>query len=145
MGVDAATEAVEELSVESQLDHARSADAVVRGHVVALRAAASNPMHEHDPQWWVATLAVDLVAVGEVPGVGDDGGEVDVQYANSLDRRWRDWPKPKAGQSGMWILHRSEGDEIQAEFQLMHPEDLQPSLLLDDLIGEAPDEGDDRP
>jgi hypothetical protein len=30
----------------------------------------------------------------------------------------------------------------------MHPEDLQPSLLLDDLIGEAADDdedGDDRP
>jgi hypothetical protein len=109
-GVDAVTEALEELAVESQLEHARSADAVVRGHVVALRAAASRPQNEHDPQWWVATLDVDLVALGDVPGVGDDGGNVDVQYANSLDRRWREWPKPKAGQSGMWILHRPEGD-----------------------------------
>ena len=79
--------------------------------------------------------------------MGDDGGELEVQYANSLDRRWRSWPKPKAGQSGMWILHRAEGDDTQAAFQLMHAEDLQPSLLLDDLIGEAPDddEGDERP
>jgi hypothetical protein len=145
---DAMTEAVDELAAESELEHARSADAVVRGHVVALRAAASSPQHEHDPQWWIATLDVDLVARGEVPGVGDEGGEVDVRYANSIDQRWRAWPKPKAGQSGMWILHRAEGEDAGAAFQLMHQDDLQPSLLLDDLIGEAPDDdeaGDDEP
>ena len=133
-----------ELAEESALEHARSADAVVRGHVIALRATASAPQHEHDPQWWVATLDVDVVAHGDVPGVGDEGGEVDVRYANSLDRRWRQWPKPKAGQSGMWVLHRVEEDGAEAPFQLMDPEDLQPSLLLDALLGEAAEEDEDE-
>jgi hypothetical protein len=139
-----ARRAVEELEEDAVREHAESADAVVRGHVIGLRAAASDPRREHDPHWWVATLDVDLVARGDA-----DEGELAVLYANSLDRRWRDWPKPKAGQSGMWILHTTEGDAEQwARFQLMHPEDLQPSVTIDDLLGEAPeedaDEGDDE-
>jgi hypothetical protein len=59
-------------------------------------------------------------------------GPLDVLYANSLDVRWRRWPKPKAGQGGMWILHRSAPEHAGlAAFTLMHPEDLQPSLQLD--------------
>jgi hypothetical protein len=145
MGVAPAAEAAAELAEEAELAHAKAADAVVRGHVIGLRAASSSPRHEHDAQWWVATLDVDLVAHGSVPGLDDEGGQIEVQYANSLDRRWRNWPKPKAGQSGMWVLHRAPGDETEAPFQLMHPEDLQPSLLLDALLGEATDEeeGDD--
>jgi hypothetical protein len=146
MGVAPVAEAVAALADEAEVAHAKAADAVVRGHVIGLRAAASSPQHEHDPQWWIATLDVDLVAHGNVPDLDDEGGEVEVQYANSLDRRWRSWPKPKAGQSGMWVLHRSPGDETDAPFQLMHAEDLQPSLLLDALLGEATEEeGDDEP
>jgi hypothetical protein len=119
--------------------HARAADAVVRGVVRALRALPGNPQHEHDPQYWLATFDVDVVALGDV-----EEGELDVLYANSLDRRWRAWPKPKAGESGMWILHRTEGDEKDlAGFVLRHPEDLQPSLELDELLGEAGDDDED--
>jgi hypothetical protein len=121
---------------DAAVEHARAADAVVRGSVIGLRAAQSNPQREHDPHWWVATLDVDVVAQGDV-----DEGRLEVVYANSIDRKWRAWPKPKAGQAGMWILHASDGDTAElARFQLMHPEDLQPSTLLDALLGEAPEE-----
>jgi hypothetical protein len=134
-----------ELREEGVLGHAREADAVVRGVVVALRAAESKPHKEHDPNWWIATLDCDVVAHGEVVGVGPEGGEVEVLYANSIDRRFRRWPKPKAGQGGMWILHATEGELAQlAPFQLRHPEDLQPSLTLDELLGEAPEEEEDE-
>lgn len=137
-------EAEERLAQEAVIEHARGADAVVRGHVIALRAAASSPHREHDPQWWVARLDVDVVALGDVPGVGDAGGEVDVLYANSIDRRWRSWPKPKAGQSGMWILHRSDDAGARlAPLALLHPEDMQPSLQIDELLGEAAGEPED--
>jgi hypothetical protein len=146
-GISPVAAAVAELAQDRVLEHARSADAVIRGSVVGLRALESTPHREHDPHWWIATLDVDLVAHGDVPGVGEQGGEVEVLYANSLDRRWRSWPKPKAGQSGMWILHRTDGEVASlAPFELMHPEDLQPSVELDALIGEATDEtGDDAP
>jgi hypothetical protein len=110
------------------VEHARAADAVVRGQIVALRSVErEDRLHEHHPHWWIATLDVDLVAQGDV-----QDGPLDVLYANSLDVRWRRWPKPKAGQGGMWILHRSAPEHAAlAAFTLMHPEDLQPSLQLD--------------
>src|SRR4051812_31967285 len=89
----AAVEAVADVEEEAAVEHAQAADAVVRGSVIGLRAAESNPQREHDPHWWVATLEVDLVARGDV-----EEGELEVVYANSIDRKWRTWPKPKAGQ-----------------------------------------------
>ena len=135
----AVEEALAELAQDAVLEHARQADAVVRGHVIALQAAdPRETLHEHHPHWWIATLLVDLVQRGDVPGVGEEGGEVRVVYANSLDIRWRRWLKPKAGQSGMWILHRTADALAElAPFQLIHPEDLQPSLQLELLTGGA--------
>jgi hypothetical protein len=126
-------DALAEIDQDAIREHALDADAVVRGHVIALQAVdPRETLHEHHPHWWIATLLVDLVQRGDVPDVGEEGGEVRVVYANSLDIRWRRWPKPKAGQSGMWILHRT-ADELAelAPFQLTHPEDLQPSLQLE--------------
>ena len=55
-----------------------------------------------------------------------------VLYANSIDVRWRDSPKPKAGQSGLWLLHRTEDDHAAlAPFELLHQIDLQPSTQVD--------------
>jgi hypothetical protein len=121
--------ALAELEDDKVVEHAREAAAVVRGHVVGLNAVPSEGAPgEHDPNWWVATLEVDLVARGEA----EEGGEVRVLYANSLDVQWRSSPKPKAGQSGMWILHAADGDLSEhAPFQLLHEMDLQPSVNLD--------------
>ena len=129
--------ALAELEDDKVVAHAEEADAVVRGHVVGLNAVPTEGApNEHDPNWWVATLHVDLVERGELPGAGDDGGTVDVLYANSLDVQWREAPKPKAGQSGMWILHRAPEDLSEhAPFQVLHAIDLQPSLNLELLRG----------
>jgi hypothetical protein len=121
-------EALNELSQDKVRAHAMEADAVVRGHVIALNAVDPDDLlHEHSPQWWIATLDVDVVQRGDV-----EGDRVNVLYANSLDIRWRDWPKPKAGQGGMWILHRTAAEHAElAPFTLRHREDLQPSLQLE--------------
>ncbi|HEY7075279.1 MAG TPA: hypothetical protein VH418_07910 [Solirubrobacteraceae bacterium] len=127
------TAALDELAQEKVLEHALKADAVVRGRVIGLNAVDPNELlHEHSPQWWIATLDVDFVQRGEVEGVGEEGGRVNFLYANSLDIRWRDWPKPKAGQGGMWILHRTAEEHADlAPFTLRHREDLQPSLQIE--------------
>jgi hypothetical protein len=126
----AAVEAREELAQDAALEHARAADAVVRGSVSALQAAAAQPQREHDPHWWIATLVVDMVARGDVAE-----GDLKVLYANSIDVRWRRWPKPKAGEAGMWVLHANDQAPELAPYVLMHPEDRQPSTLIDQLIG----------
>jgi hypothetical protein len=134
--------AVAELADEEVIEHAREADAIVRGHVVGLNALRKEgPPKEHDPDWWVATLEVDVAERGELPDAPDGDQTVQVLYANSLDVRWRAAPKPKAGQSGMWILHRAPEELSEyAPFQVLHAIDLQPSLQLD-LLREADGEG----
>ena len=123
-----------ELAQDDVVEHARGADAVVRGQVTALAQAPRSlgrPLSEHDPQYWIATLAIDLVAKGEIPGVTEAGGTALVLYANSIDVHWRESPKPKAGQAGLWLLHATAGEEASlAPFQLLHLMDLQPSTQL---------------
>lgn len=127
--------AIAELAQDEVLEHARTADAIVRGRVVLLAEVPDPaPPREHDPDWWIATLAVDLVEKGEVPGLTGGVGSVRVLYANSLDVHWRHSPKPKASQAGLWLLHRTSGEaEALAPFQIVHPLDLQPSVQLDFL------------
>src|SRR4051794_20242954 len=60
-GPDAAVspvdEALDEIAQDKVLEHALKADAVVRGHVIALVAVdPSELLKEHSPQWWLATL-----------------------------------------------------------------------------------------
>lgn len=121
----------EEVAAERVREHAAEADAVILGRVVALAKAADPQPAEHDPDWWRATLQVFHVERGDV-----SGDRVEVLYANSLDVMWRSVPKPKASQGGMWLLHATEGDLRRlAPFQLMHPEDLQPTQRLELLRG----------
>jgi hypothetical protein len=125
--------AMAELAQDEVVEHARGADAVVRARVVGLSAVSETVQsREHDPSWWIATLETDLVERGELPGVTGGVGTVAVLYANSIDIHWRESPKPKAGQGGLWLLHRTTGELAHwAPFQLLHPIDLQPSIQLD--------------
>jgi hypothetical protein len=107
--------------------HMEGADAVIVGRVVGLEKAHQTVRSEHDPHWWRATIEVDHVERGEV-----SGPTVQVLYANSLDVRWHRSPKPKAGQSGVWILHKTDAAlQDLAPFQMVHPEDMQPTQQLD--------------
>ena len=127
--------ALAELATDEVVEHASEADAIVRAHVVALeQVPTEGPPREHDAQWWIATLEVDIVVRGELPDGAGSGGKVHVLYANSLDVRWRQCPKPKAGQSGLWLLHRAPPERSNlAPFELTDPLDLQPSLQIDVL------------
>jgi hypothetical protein len=123
--------ALAELAQDELVEHARGADAVVRGRIVSLAEVPDpSPPREHDADYWIATLEVDHVERGELP----DPSAVPVLYANSIDARWRESPKPKAGQAGLWLLHRTS-DELAgvAPFELTHPIDAQPSIQLDVL------------
>jgi hypothetical protein len=127
--------AVAELADDELVEHASEADLVIRAQVTALaQVPKEEPPKEHDPDWWIATLAADVVARGELPEGAERGGTVTAVYANSLDVRWRQAPKPKAGQGGLWLLHRAR-EELAgfAPFELVHPVDAQPSLQLDVL------------
>jgi hypothetical protein len=111
-------------------EHVKTADAVVIGRVSKLEQVTTKRLSEHDPLWWKATFEVDHVEKGNAKP-----GKLAVLYANSLDVLWRNAPKPKAGQGGLWILHKSEESLSKlAPFQILHPEDYQPVQSLDTLI-----------
>jgi hypothetical protein len=113
--------------------HAETANAVVLGRVIGLVKVAGQPLREHSPDWWVATVDVYAVEKGSVAL-----GPLGVLYANSQDVQWRTAPKPRASQGGLWLLHATEGALAElAAYRIIHPEDLQPTQALDDLRGEG--------
>ncbi|MEV7027694.1 hypothetical protein, partial [Kitasatospora sp. NPDC093558] len=121
-----------EIRNQDLAEHARTADAVVLGTVAGLeRLEGSDHYSEHDPHWWRAGLDVQHVEHGSAKA-----GTVSVLYPNSRDRHWNHVPKPKAGQSGLWILHATEGDQRElAPYELRDAEDYQPAHRLGVLRG----------
>lgn len=112
-------------------EHADACDALVLGEVVKLEKARRTEVQghsEHDPDWWVATLAVYHVERGDVKP-----GEVKVRFANSRDVQWRDSPKAQASQRGLWLLHRSSELPDEAPFEILHAVDCQPVQSLDPI------------
>ncbi|HSH81373.1 MAG TPA: hypothetical protein VLA19_22830 [Herpetosiphonaceae bacterium] len=77
--------------------------AVVAGRVYNNRPAAvytAQRVSEHDPQWWEALIAVDVVVKGQI-----SAPTVTVLFANSMDIVWFRAPKLRVGQDGVWLLH----------------------------------------
>ncbi|MFG3228522.1 hypothetical protein ACGF07_27605 [Kitasatospora sp. NPDC048194] len=106
--------------------HAQEADAVVVGSVVGLEDLGLPEFSEHAPHWWRATLTVSHVEAGSI-----DARRTTVLYPHSGDIRWRDVPKPKPGQLGLWLLHATTGDlASRAPYRLLHPDDYQPAQKL---------------
>lgn len=120
---------VRDAETERLREQFRGADAVVLGRVVGLEKVGVGLLSEHDPDWWRATIQLQRVERGDV-----SGEQVRVLYANSLDVSWRTSPKPRAGQNALFLLHVTEGALANlAPFQILHPDDLQPSENLDRL------------
>jgi hypothetical protein len=109
--------------------HARGAAAVVTARVSSLSKADEVSIREHDPDWWVAVLEVNQVALGKVRR-----GALNVLYANSQDVRWRRHPKPRAGQEAAWILHTADRSISRAaRYVLADADDVQPVQFIDAL------------
>lgn len=91
------------------------AEAVVVGRVLSVeKADVTGPVTEHDPDWWVATVAVDRVEGGQV-----ESPEIRVLYANSRDTTWAGSPKLAPDQETTLAL-RSPDPELAtaAPYQL---------------------------
>jgi len=122
-------------------ERARAADVVVRGTVRELRPVARGkdwtPTSEHDPEWWIAVIAVRDVGKGRV----SKQKRIDAVYANSSDVQWFDSPKPRPGQDGVFLLHRvRRKDTPRGALVLMDPADLQPGEHFEDvrrMVGET--------
>lgn len=84
-----------------------SANQIVLGQVTELRPhpTARPRLSEHDPDWWFADVAVDVVLKGE------RARAVPVMFANSLDVMWRMAPKLLPNQKSILVLHQDQDGE----------------------------------
>jgi hypothetical protein len=106
---------------------AAGADAVVLGQITGIEKIDPSGRSEHDPDWWQATINVTHVEKG-----GLKVGPVKVAFANSRDVRWHHAPKPRAGQTGLWLLQKGDGAN-SAPYQILDAHDMQPTQQLDVL------------
>ncbi|HEX4965093.1 MAG TPA: hypothetical protein VF173_30070 [Thermoanaerobaculia bacterium] len=99
------------------------ADLAVSGRVLSLRATEAAPQNgpvtEHDPQWWEAVIEINSVLKGQVTGK-----TVAIWYPGSADVLWAAVPKPRVGQEGTWLLHRTVPEGGAAVFAVADAQDL---------------------
>ena len=94
-------------AAEDDLVRERLSDAVlvVAGTVRSVRvfeeARTRSPVSEHSADWWLAEVAVTRTLKGEAPK-----GGVLIAFPTSKDVMWAESPRFKAGEEGIWILHR---------------------------------------
>lgn len=128
-GVEASSSLLDDVRQKELREHMQSADAVVVGRVVSIVKAGPVTYSEHDPDWWRATIDVYHIERGKV-----GTGKIKVLFANSSDVQWHLAPKAAPSQQGIWVLHRARGNLRRfAPFQILHPEDYQPTQRLEVL------------
>jgi hypothetical protein len=80
------------------------ASAVVVGTVRDVKSMATEQrISEHDPEWSVATVAVESVVKGNAPGES-----ATVWFAGSGDPFYARWPKLQRGQRAIFIVQRED-------------------------------------
>jgi hypothetical protein len=108
------------------------AEIVVLGTIVRTepltREEARQPVTEHDPELTRAFVKVETVLKGKVPR----DRVVTFLFARSRDVMWERSPKPKEGQTAIWILGRDEKRGLKLDaITLFDPRDVQPTSALD--------------
>ena len=143
VSAEADHEIAEALRVEEDRPlHERLAEAplVVVGEVRESRALAEPPPphSEHDPEWWIARVAVRAALKGRKPA-----GDIEVLFANSIDIAWYKSPKLHRGVGGIFVLRPARREEApkdapRAAYQMTDPLDLLPAdrlSAIERLIG----------
>jgi hypothetical protein len=105
---------------------------VVLGTVVRIepltREETRMPLTEHDPELARAFVRVQTVLKGRVPR----DGIVSFLFARSRDVMWERSPKPKEGQTAIWILVRDEKKGLKLDaLTAFDARDVQPPAALD--------------
>jgi hypothetical protein len=125
----AADQAERDAATERLRERAAGADVVVVAEAEQLRRHApekrrERPPSEHDPDWWVAQLAVADVLAGR-PRLRE--GMLELAFPNSMDVMWAAAPKPQSGQVAVWLLRRGEVKGLpRAFYTALDPEDVRP-------------------
>jgi hypothetical protein len=113
-----------------------SAELIIEGHVTESRKADPDAVQksEHDPDWWIARVAVESVVKGTPPPEN-----VDVLFANSRDIAWFKSPKLHKGVRGILLLHSARDVEVPRTsakrrlYQAADPLDFQPPERMNEI------------
>ncbi|MFZ1009678.1 MAG: hypothetical protein WAN65_22760 [Candidatus Sulfotelmatobacter sp.] len=119
-----------------------SAVLIVDGVVKSVARAPEAPetASEHTPYWMRALIEIREVLKGQPEQTKATREEVQLYFPGSMDRRFQDVPKPKAGQSAIFLLHTPSGKFPPPGLVAPDPADVQPPEQLDAiraLIGAA--------
>lgn len=112
------------------------AELVVLGTVVRVepltREEARMPLTEHDPELARALVRVQTALKGNVPR----DGIVSFLFARGRDVMWERSPKPKEGQTAIWILVRDEKRGLKLDaLTAFDTRDVEPPAALDLVRG----------
>jgi len=103
---------------------AEGADLVIEGQVGGVSSADYKgpvAISEHDPMWWIATVAVEAVERGQ-----SADQIIEVAFANSRDIAWHLAPKLREGDRGRFLLRREKLDALDREiYTVTDPLDVQ--------------------
>jgi hypothetical protein len=86
--------------------HIAQAEVVISGtasSVAPFESQAPGGISMHNPDWWQATIDVDSVIKGNVPGK-----TATVLFAHSSDVMWYRSPKIAVGDHRVFLLHRTD-------------------------------------
>jgi hypothetical protein len=104
----------------------QSAQLVVVGTVTAVRPGPRNPESEHDPLWSRATIRITSAEKGRA------SEPVVVNFATNFDYLWALAPKPKVGDTGIYLLQPDPEKKYRVSgFFLIDPLDALPISELD--------------
>lgn len=118
---------------QPRLERAVAAAMIVAGEVTSSQPVDpdARPSSEHDPEWWIARIAVRSMVKG-----GRTRKQVQTHFANSNDIAWYRSPKLHRGVTGVFLLHDANDvpEEVRrAPYQCVDPLDWAPIEQLDDI------------
>jgi hypothetical protein len=97
----------------------QSSEAVVVAEVTAIRVVEEQSFRRDEPHWQIAVLAIRETLKGK-----PDSNNL--YFPTSMDKKWYKAPRFHKGQSGIFLLHRTEG-----HLTALDPVDVQPVSRLE--------------
>ena len=127
--------------------HVEEADLVVAGRVTLVRPSQSaaaaaeerRPITEHDPNWQEAVVEVQSVVSGQLRAP-----QITVLFPASMDVMWRDAPKHRPGERGVWLLHEEQvppgvAEAVPNAYAVVHRGDFFGMDRLDEIREVVPE------
>jgi len=109
-----------------------TSEAVVAGRVVGVRPAKlPHIVSEHDADWYEAEISVSSMEKGQLAGKS-----VALLFPHSEDVAWKNAPKLREGDEGVWLFHRNQVEypNVEGQYTALKPMDFQSQQELPRIL-----------